>query len=179
MLKRSYGRQIETFIKAYINHISKVEFFLAFKAAYDQSITPANAQAGFRGAGLVPFDPQAVISKLDVRLRTPTPSTPSSANADPWVSQTPSNLTEALSQSTLVRNRITRHQGSSPTPIFETVAALAKGTERIAHEMTLLAAEVRILRAANEALSKRRRAKKTRVRQGGALTVEDTQDILA
>jgi hypothetical protein len=96
VLKRSYGRQIETFIKAYINYISKVEFFLAFKAAYNQSITPANAQAGFRGAGLVPFDPQAVISKLDVRLRTPTPSRPSSANADPWVSQTPYNPTEAL-----------------------------------------------------------------------------------
>jgi hypothetical protein len=39
--------------------------------------------------------------------------------------------------------------------------------------MTLLSAEVRTLRAANEVLSKRRRAKKTRVRQGGALTIED------
>jgi hypothetical protein len=45
--------------------------------------------------------------------------------------------------------------------------------------LTLATAEIRTLRAANEALSKRRRAKKTRVRQGGALTVEDTQDILA
>jgi hypothetical protein len=106
------------FIKAYINYISKVEFFLAFKAAYDQLITPANARAGFRGAGLVPFDPQAVISKLDVRLRTLTPLRPSSADADPWVSQTPHNLTEALSQSTLVRNRIARYQGSSLTPLF-------------------------------------------------------------
>jgi hypothetical protein len=42
-----------------------------------------------------------------------------------------------------------------------------------------MSAEVRILRAANEALSKRRRAKKTRVRQGGALTIEDAQDVLA
>jgi len=56
---------------------------------------------------------------------------------------------------------------------------LAKGTEILAHEITLLSAEVRTLRAANEALSKRRRAKKTRVRQGGALTIEDVQDFLA
>jgi hypothetical protein len=55
---------------------------------------------------------------------------------------------------------------------------LAKGTEILAHEITLLLAEVRILRAANKALSKRRRAKKTRVRQGGVLTVEDAQDVL-
>ena len=56
---------------------------------------------------------------------------------------------------------------------------MAKGIEILAYEITLLLAEVRTLRAANKALSKRRRAKKTRVRQGGALTIEDTQDVLA
>jgi hypothetical protein len=43
----------------------------------------------------------------------------------------------------------------------------------------LLQAEIRSLRTANEALSKRRRAKKTRIRQGGVLTVEDAHDILS
>jgi hypothetical protein len=76
ILKRIYGRQIETFIKAHINHITKVEFFLAFYAAYNQSNTTQNAKAGFRGAGLVPFDPQVVLSKLDVKLRTLTPTGP-------------------------------------------------------------------------------------------------------
>lgn len=78
----------------------------------------------------------------------------------------------------LVKDRIARHQGSSPTPIFETVVALAKGTERLAPEVTLLSAEVRTLRAANEALSKHRRAKKARIRQGGALTVDSGLDII-
>jgi hypothetical protein len=35
VFKRMYGRQIELFIKAHINHITKVEFFLAFHTAYD------------------------------------------------------------------------------------------------------------------------------------------------
>ena len=56
---------------------------------------------------------------------------------------------------------------------------MAKGIERLAYKNTLLSTEVRTLRAANKALSKRRRAKKTRIRQGGALTVEDAQDIIA
>jgi hypothetical protein len=68
VLKRVYGRQIKTFIKAHIKHITKVEFFLAFKAVYVELITFQNAQAGFRRAGLIPFDPQAVISKLDMKL---------------------------------------------------------------------------------------------------------------
>ncbi|KAK4118012.1 hypothetical protein N657DRAFT_584388, partial [Parathielavia appendiculata] len=40
-------------------------------------------------------------------------------------------------------------------------------------------AENQSLRAANEALSKRRRAKKKRLRQGGSLTVQDGQDLQA
>jgi len=159
-LKQAYGRQIEGFIKAHIKHITKVEFFIAFKEAYQQSITVLNGKAGFRGAGLIPFDPQAVISKLDVKLRTPTPTRPPFADADPWVSQTPHNPTDALSQTTLVKDRIALHQGSSPTPIFAIVTALAKGTELLAHQVTLLTAETCTLRKANKALSKRRRAKK-------------------
>ena len=86
-----------------------MEFFLAFIVAYKESMTAQNAQAGFRGAGLVPFNPQAVLSKLDVKLRTLEPSRPSTATALPWVSQTPLNPTEALLQTTLVRNRIARY----------------------------------------------------------------------
>ena len=86
-----------------------------------------------------------MISKLDVKLRTPTPTGPLSTDADPWVSQTPRNPTDALSQTTLVRDRIARHQGSSPTSLFSTVAVLAKGTEILAHEMTLMSAELRTL----------------------------------
>jgi hypothetical protein len=178
-LKKAYGRQIEHFVKSHITHITKVEFFLAFKAAHYAAITESNVKGGFRGAGLIPFDPEAVISRLDVKLRTPTPTSPPSETADPWVSQTPRNPTEAVSQSEYIKSRITHHQGSSPTPILSAVDQLAKGTQALAHSVTLLTAEVRTLQKANEALSKRRRAKKTRVRLGGSLTVEDAQDTLA
>ena len=56
---------------------------------------------------------------------------------------------------------------------------LAKGIERLAYKNTLLAAKVHSLRAANQALSKRRYAKKTCIRQGGVLIGEEVQDILA
>ena len=94
-------------------------------------------------------------------------------------SQTPKNPTEALSQSKLVATRIAKHQGSSPTRIFEAVDQMAKGMTMLAHSHTLLTAEVRLLRKANEALSKRRRAKKTRFRLGGSLTAGEADDLLA
>ncbi|KFY21100.1 hypothetical protein V493_07574, partial [Pseudogymnoascus sp. VKM F-4281 (FW-2241)] len=106
-----------------------VEFFLAFKAAHFTAMIESNNKGGFRGAGLVPFDPEAVISKLDVKLQTSTPTTPPSTDADPWFSQTPQNPIEAVSQSEYIKNRIARYKGSSPTPIFTAVDQLAKGTQ--------------------------------------------------
>jgi hypothetical protein len=72
-LKRPYSREIEALTRHYINHITKLEFLPAFKAAFTRSFTSANICSAFRGAGLVPLQPDVVLSKLDVRLRTPTP----------------------------------------------------------------------------------------------------------
>jgi hypothetical protein len=55
---------------------------------------------------------------------------------------------------------------------------LAKSIERLAYEITLLLIEVRIFHVTNKALSKCRRAKKTRVRQDNILTIRNKQDIL-
>ncbi|KAH7308358.1 hypothetical protein BKA65DRAFT_415175, partial [Rhexocercosporidium sp. MPI-PUGE-AT-0058] len=49
---------------------------------------------------------------------------------------------------------------SSPTLLFEIIKALIKSTKRIAHEITFLFAEVRVLPAANEIFSKRVRRKR-------------------
>ena len=49
----------------------------------------------------------------------------------------------------------------------------------MAIEMTLIHAELRTLRKANEALAKRRRAKRTRLQDGGTLTAEDAQALIA
>jgi hypothetical protein len=141
-------------------------------------MTKKNIKAGFSSTGLVPHDSQAVLSKLNVVLRTPTPTRPPPAEADPWVSQTLHNPTEALSQTKFIRNKIACHQGSSPTSIFTATAQLAKGTEVLAHKVSLLVAEVDTLRKANEALSKRKRAKRTYVQHGGALSIGEATAIV-
>ena len=58
------------------------------------------------------------------------------------------------------------------------VDQLTKGTMAVMHQVALLQAEVSSLRKANVALSKRRRAKKTRVRLGGSLAVQDAHNLL-
>jgi hypothetical protein len=70
LLKRSYSNSILALARNYIYYISKETFLLAFKAAYKHIFTKENAYTGFRGARLVLFNLNAVLSKLNVRLRT-------------------------------------------------------------------------------------------------------------
>jgi hypothetical protein len=177
-LKKAYGREIENLIKRSVHHISKTEFFPAFAAAFQATMTEKNIRGAFRGAGLVPFDPESVISKLDVQLRTPTPPVEEASQAQPWTSKTPKTVLEAESQSEYLHRRIKRHQSSSPESILGALKSLAKGTKAIMHENALLRAKLREVQEANEILSRRRRAKEIRLQKGGVMTVGEARALI-
>jgi hypothetical protein len=178
-LKRACSQQIEQLVKSHINHMRKVDFLIAFKAAFFTTMRETNIKAGFRASGLAPLDPDIVLSKLDIKLRTPTPPGSPATTTGPWISQTPHNPTEAVPQTTLIKDRIARHHSNSPTPIYEAVDQLTKGTQALAHSVTLPNDQVRSLQRANEALSKRRKAKRTRIQNGGKLSVQTGLGIIS
>ncbi|KAM5529851.1 transposase [Fusarium oxysporum f. sp. phaseoli] len=178
LLKNAYGREIEHLIRCSITHVSKTEFFPAFYAAHQATMTERNIKSAFRGAGLVPLDPESVVSKLDVQLRTPTPAEEVANPSTPWVSKTPKTVLEAGSQSEYLQRRIRRHKSSSPESILGALKSLAKGTTAIMHENTLLRAQIHDLREANETLSRRRRAKRTRLQNRGSMTIQEGQDLI-
>lgn len=175
-LKRAYSHEIEALIRDHINHITKLEFLPAFKAAFTRSFTSANICSAFRGAGLVPLQPDVVLSKLDVRLRTPTPVALPEA---PWEAKTPSNVHELEAQSTLIRDRVRRHKSSSPASIIQAISQLKKGAEVIMLSAELMRDRITSLERANEAASKRRQRQKKRIQQRGVLRKGDGEDIIA
>jgi hypothetical protein len=175
-LKRAYSREVEALIRHHINHITKLEFLPAFKAAYDQSFTSANICSAFRGAGLVPLLPDAVLSKLDVQLRTPTPDALPEAL---WEARTPSNVRELEAQSTLIRERVRKHKSSSPASIIEAIDQLKKGAEVMILSAELMRDRIASLEKANEAASARKQRKKKRIQQRGVLIKGAGEDLLA
>lgn len=176
-LKRAYGKEIEGLMRAHITHVSKEDFLPAFYKAYKAAITEKNIQAGFRASGLIPYDPDYVISQLDVKLRTPTPPGSSAGLPPPWVSKTPNNPIEAESQTEYIKNRIVRHQGSSPSSIITSLRQLNKGVSMMVHEQTLMRHDLAELRDANNRLSRRRRTKRKQLQKGGSLTVDQAQGL--
>jgi len=148
-------------MRVHISHVSKLEFLCSIRESFFASITERSIQGGFAGAGLVPYDPERVFSRLDNKLRTPTPPTSRPGTPPPWVFRTPHNPREANSQSTLIKTRIANYQNSSPTSMLAAVDQLTNGTIAVMYQVALFRAENASLRKANEVLSKRRRAKKT------------------
>jgi hypothetical protein len=102
-LKRLYSNKVSALARSRIHHINKETFLPAFKAAFSKAFTAENVRAGFRGAGLVPHNPEVVLLKLNVRLRTPTPLKPSDVA---WEPKTPRTAHEVEEQSTLIRKQI-------------------------------------------------------------------------
>ena len=72
-LKKAYTGQIERLIRNSYNHITKETFLDVFKQAHSQAITKDNILGAFHGSGLVPYNLDTVISKLDIKLCIPSP----------------------------------------------------------------------------------------------------------
>ena len=73
VLKQVYGQMVETKMCLGINHINKLDFLEAYPHAQIEAYKPNTIKNSFAAAGLVPYDPDHVISELDIRLHTPTP----------------------------------------------------------------------------------------------------------
>jgi hypothetical protein len=170
-----YGKQIESFVRLRIHHITKLEFLPAFKEAYKVAFTEKNIKSGFRATGLVPYEPTNVLSHLDLKLRTPTP-TP--LEEQPWTFKTPQQPKEFESQSTQLKDRIVRHQNSSPSSIYEAMDQLVKGAQMMVHSYALVKAENKALQEANLLKKRRERKRKRRILQGGSLTVQEGEDLV-
>jgi hypothetical protein len=160
-------------MRSQINHVTKPDFLTAFVNAHKASMSEKNIKSGFRATGLVPFKPDCVLSVLDHGLTPTPPSSPEAA----WVPKTPQNDKEFQSQSTLVKDKIARHLNSSPTPIFEAVTQILRGTETMMLENVLKERENQELRSMINTLTKRKRRERKYVKLNRPLLSEEAMKL--
>jgi hypothetical protein len=173
VLKRSYGRQIEDLMRVGVNHIDKSDFLPAYLTARTEALTSNTVRSGFAAAGLVPYDPERVLSKLNSYLRTPTPPPPPTTEQAPWVPETPHNIQELEFQAKAIGDFVQRHTAGSSSPTDRAVRQLVKGCQMAMHSAVLLADENKRLRTANERQIKKRAVRREYIAKGGVLTVQE------
>jgi hypothetical protein len=175
VLKRTYGQQICEFIRLGINHIDKNEFLYAFKNARNEALSQSNIQSSFRAAGLTPFNPDQVLSTLQIAPHTPELL---AVNQEQWQPETPHNLTQLEHQVAAIKGFLKRRSKSPPTPTDQALNQLVKGCQIAIQGAALLAAENEKLRAANERQKQKRQLKRQYISQSTTLTAMEAAKLL-
>ena len=106
-LKCVYGREVQDLARQGIYHIDKVDFLLIYSKVRLTVFLSRNIKSGFLATGLLPYNPQRVLSLLSV-LKTPSP--PSTANGliPQWTSETPHTTAQLEQQARLIRDLLQR-----------------------------------------------------------------------
>jgi hypothetical protein len=174
-LKRAYGTQISEFIRLGVHHVDKAEFLPAFMQARIEAFSIRNIQSGFAAAGLVPSDPDQVLSKLQIRPYTP-PKAP--IQQTQWQPETPHNVAQLEQQVKVIKDYLQRRSKSPPSPTDAAINQLVKGCQIAMHGAVLLADENEKLRAANERQKRKRAVKKKQISKKTTLTVAEAQGLM-
>jgi hypothetical protein len=173
VLKQSYGRQIEEYIQVGINHIDKPDFLTAYVAARREAIIPDIIRSGFAATGLVPYDPDRVLAKLNTQLRTPTPPVMPPLEQGHWSPETPYNVAQLELQAKAIKEYLSRRTHSPPSPTDQALNQLVKGCQLAMHNAVLLAEENKQLQAANKRQKRKRARRREYIATRGILTVQE------
>ena len=177
-LKPAYNHQINLFIQTSINHITKTKFFITYLAAHNAIFTKKNIKTKFKNIGILLWDPDSIVSKLNVHFHTPTFPSSHSSFGYYWELQTPKTKKQTHSQFHLIKNCIFTHQKNSFTPILETVNQLAKNVQLMALEFIIIRNEIHTLQDANMALAKHQKTKRTCLQKRGTFNQKDSKILL-
>jgi hypothetical protein len=79
-----------------VNHIDKQDFLGLYQQAWKEALHTGNIFSGFAATGLVPFEPDRVLSLLYSRLNTLLPQLLPQADSQQWTAATPYNITKLV-----------------------------------------------------------------------------------
>ncbi|SLM33856.1 transposase tan1-aspergillus niger [Lasallia pustulata] len=175
-LKRVYGHQVEICMQLGRNHIDKLDFLEAFKPARAAALSSSNICSGFAAAGLVPHNSERVLSRLQFKLRTPTPPASETVIAARQTPKTPYTVAQLAREYTTIKGLLERRSKSPPSPTEQALKQVVKGCQMAMHNAALLASEIKDLRAMSACQKRKREAPRSYIASGGVLTAEEGQE---
>lgn len=175
VLKRTYGRLVEDKMRLGINHIDKLDFLSAYPQVRKEAFKMDSIKNGFMATGLVPYNPERVLTQLNIYLKTPTPPGSQSTNSDP---KTPHNLKQLAKKASTIKKLLKRRSNSPPTPTKSAMDQLIKGCQMAMNSATILAKENHDLQAANEKQQQKRKRSNKQIAYTGGLSIQEAQGLI-
>ena len=171
-----------------INHIDKLDFLRLFYQTRLTTFTSKNIKSAFQTIGIIPFNPQKVLSRLKVRTPNPLPQ-PQNPDNHPIV-KTPYNTIDLQAHVQVIQQHHVQDPGPGPEPepglgskpvpgpgCTEAIQYIVKGCNLAYHKNVLLKKEVNRLRTENQIRNKKKQARRSYIARGGLLHVEEGRQL--
>jgi hypothetical protein len=175
-LKRAYGSQVESQMRLGVNHVAKEDFLSLYYGAHVQAITASNIRSGFAATGLVPLDPDRVLSTLEAYIQTPSPA---SSKESVWQSRTPYTLQDTAHQASFITRDRRSRRDTSNSPSDKSFLQLVKGLNMSLRNNAILLEENRQLRIANERQKRKQQQRQRTLGKTRVLSIGEGQDMAA
>jgi hypothetical protein len=164
VFKRAYGDLVKAKMALGVFHIDKPIFLELVFNARKKTFSSKNIKSSFAATGLVPFDPSRVLTRLQVRIRTPSPPpVPEGPPSSALPLKTPSNIIEL--------DRLQRRHQNRTSPTDQALQKIIKGCQMAMHNAVLLSDENSRLRAENARQKRKRTQRRAFIQTGGTMTI--------
>jgi hypothetical protein len=175
VLKRAYGKCVEDVMRSGQNHIDKLDFLDAFPDARIEAFKAETIKNSFSATGLVPYDPNRVISKLNIQLRTPTP--PPSRGSQSSAYQTPSNYKQLQKHEISIKKLLKKRSKSPPSPLLSHIDRVLKSAQIHMHNHALISQDIQLLRARAEKSESKKARSKLRISAPEGISVAELREL--
>lgn len=81
ILNHIYSYLVDKQMCCGFNYIDKLDFLVVYLSTYAEAYKPVIIQNSFAATGIVPYSSDQVLLKLNIQLKTPTPSLGSQAGS--------------------------------------------------------------------------------------------------
>jgi hypothetical protein len=173
-LKVVYGHEVTELARQSIFHVDKLDFLWIYRRIKLTALSEINVRAGFQATGLIPFNPERVLTCLTV-VRTPSPPGTAANASSAWTAETPRTTEQLQQQARLVRDLLCR-QSQSPASLA--ISQLVKGCQLAMQSATILAEENTKLRASSQRQQQKRQQRRQYIAQGGVLQAQEGQRLV-
>jgi hypothetical protein len=176
ILKHFYGQYVQDIARVGTTHIDKLDFLDIYPTARAATYKSSIITASFVGSGIIPYSPERVLQKLDIRPPTPTPP-PSrgSASSHEFVPHTPCKSVHFRRQISSIKQRIEQDSFVYDDEIQLQLDQLSRGAQAMANNAAIVAANYSRAMAENGRKQRKYALPNVQMAYEGGVTVEEMQ----
>jgi hypothetical protein len=176
ILKHFYGQHVQNMARMGTTHIDKLDFLDIYPAARIATYKSSVIIGSFAGSGIIPYSPERVLQKLNIRPLTPSPP-PSrgSTSSKEFVPHTPYKSVNFRRQGSSIKQLIERRSSDNEAEIQRQLDQLSRGAQSLASKLVMTAANYSRVMAENGRKLRKQALSSVQIPYEGGITVEDMQ----